>query len=32
MKAFPQDCPYTLLDILSDRFFPGSPATDEIME
>lgn len=36
----PKDCPYTLEDILSDtlseslceRFFPGLPATDEIME
>ena len=28
----PKDCPYTLEDILSDRFFPGSPTTDEIME
>ncbi|MBD2603928.1 DUF29 domain-containing protein [Scytonema hofmannii FACHB-248] len=40
MKTFPQDCPYTVEDILSDtlseslreRFFPGLPATDEMME
>lgn len=32
VKRFPQDCPYTVEDILSVRFFPGSPATDEIIE
>jgi len=32
MKTFPQDCPYMLEDILSDRFYPGEPATDELME
>ena len=32
LKIFPQDCPYTLEDILSDRFYPGEAASDEIME
>ncbi|MBW4574236.1 MAG: DUF29 domain-containing protein [Aphanothece sp. CMT-3BRIN-NPC111] len=32
LKIFPQDCPYALEDILSDRFYPGEAATDEIME
>jgi len=32
MKTFPQDCPYMLEDILSDRFYPGEPATDDLME
>jgi Domain of unknown function DUF29 len=32
IKTFPQDCPYTLEEILSDRFYPGEPATDELME
>ncbi len=31
-KAFPQNCPYMLEDILSDRFYPGEPATDDMME
>lgn len=31
LKTFPQDCPYTLEEILSDRFYPGA-ATDELME
>jgi len=32
LKTFPQDCPYTLEEILSDRFYPGEPATDDLME
>ena len=32
IKTFPQDCPYTLEEILSDRFYPGEPASDEMME
>ncbi len=32
VKTFPQDCPYMLEDILSDRFYPGEPAKDEVME
>ncbi len=32
IKTFPQDCPYMLEDILSDRFYPGEPATDDLME
>ena len=31
VKTFLQDCPYTLEDVLSDRFYPGEPATDEMM-
>jgi hypothetical protein len=31
-KNFPEDCPYTLDEILSDRFYPGEVATDEVME
>jgi Domain of unknown function DUF29 len=31
-KTFPENCPYTLEEILSDRFYPGEPATDELME
>lgn len=32
LKTFPENCPYTLDEILSDRFYPGEPATDELME
>ncbi len=32
VKTFPQDCLYTLDDILSDRFYPGEPATDDLMD
>lgn len=32
LKTFPQTCPYTLEEILSDRFYPGEPATDEVIE
>ena len=32
VKTFPQDCPYMLEDILSDCFYPGEPATDEMMD
>lgn len=31
-KTFPETCPYTLDEILSDRFYPGEPPTDELME
>ncbi|MCC5640500.1 DUF29 domain-containing protein [Nostoc sp. CHAB 5844] len=31
VKTFPQDCPYSLEEILSDRFYPGEPASDELM-
>lgn len=31
-KTFPENCPYTLTEILSDRFYPGEPAADEVME
>lgn len=31
VKTFPQDCLYTLEEILSDRFYPGEPATDDLM-
>ena len=32
LKIFPQSCPYTLAEILSDRFYPGEAATDDLME
>lgn len=32
VKTFPQNCPYLLEEILSDRFYPGEPATDDLME
>jgi len=32
LKTFPQDCPYKLEDILSDRFYPGELAMDDLME
>lgn len=32
VKTFPQDCPYMLEEILSDRFYPGEPAQDDLMD
>ncbi|MBV9385294.1 MAG: DUF29 domain-containing protein [Chroococcidiopsidaceae cyanobacterium CP_BM_ER_R8_30] len=32
LKTFPQNCPYVLKDILSDRFYPGEPTTNDMME
>lgn len=32
IKTFPQDCPYSIDEILSDRFYPGEPVTDDMME
>jgi hypothetical protein len=32
LKTFPQNCPYGLAEILSDRFYPGEPPTDDMME
>ncbi|NEQ25890.1 MAG: DUF29 domain-containing protein [Microcoleus sp. SIO2G3] len=32
LKTFPENCPYRLEEILSDRFYPGEPATDDVME
>lgn len=32
LKTFPENCSYSLEDILSDRFYPGEPATDDLME
>ncbi|BAZ53328.1 hypothetical protein NIES4103_60020 [Nostoc sp. NIES-4103] len=32
VKTFPQNCPYLLEEILSDRFYPGEPATNDLME
>jgi hypothetical protein len=32
VKIFPSACPYTLEEILSEVFYPGEPATDEMME
>ncbi|MFB2979804.1 DUF29 domain-containing protein [Microseira sp. BLCC-F43] len=31
-KTFPENCPYTLEEILNDSFYPGEPATDDVME
>ena len=31
-STFPQQCPYLGKEILSDRFYPGEPATDEVMD
>lgn len=31
-STFPHKCPYTLEEILSEVFYPGEPATDEMME
>ena len=31
-STFPQECPYTLEETLSEVFYPGEPATDEVME
>ncbi|MCP2727764.1 DUF29 family protein [Limnofasciculus baicalensis] len=31
LKTFPEDCNYTLAEVLSDRFFPGEAATDDLM-
>lgn len=25
-RTFPQDCPYSLLEVLGDRFYPGEPS------
>lgn len=27
-KTFPQDCPYTFEEIMSDRFYPGKPSIE----
>ncbi|MDY7014644.1 MAG: DUF29 domain-containing protein [Cyanobacteriota bacterium] len=32
LKTFPTSCPYPLEEILSDRFYPGEPAADDVME
>ena len=32
LKTFPSDCPYQLEDMLSDRFYPGEPTTDDLTE
>jgi hypothetical protein len=32
LKTFPENCPYTLEEILRDGFYPGEPATDDVME
>lgn len=30
--TFPENCPYGLEDIFSDRFYPGEPETDDVMD
>ena len=32
LKTFPENCPYTLEEIFGDGFYPGEPATDDVME
>ena len=32
LKTFPENCPYTLDEIFRDGFYPGEPATDDVME
>ncbi len=32
LKTFPENCSYTLDEIFRDGFYPGEPATDEMME
>ena len=32
IKTFPPDCCYSLEEILSDRFYPGEPAAEDLME
>lgn len=32
LSTFPQESSYTWAEILSDRFYPGESATDEVME
>lgn len=31
-KTFPENSPYRLEEIFSDSFYPGEPATDDVME
>lgn len=32
LKTFSESCPYTLDEIFKDGFYPGEPATDDLME
>ncbi|HEY9607423.1 MAG TPA: DUF29 domain-containing protein [Allocoleopsis sp.] len=32
LKTFPENCPYTLDEIFRDGFYPGEPATGDILE
>ncbi|MBW4620149.1 MAG: DUF29 domain-containing protein [Cyanosarcina radialis HA8281-LM2] len=32
IKTFPENCSYSLEEILSERFFPGEPASEDLME
>ncbi|MBW4545005.1 MAG: DUF29 domain-containing protein [Symplocastrum torsivum CPER-KK1] len=32
LKSFPENCSYTLTEIFRDGFYPGEPATDNVME
>lgn len=32
LSTFPQQCLYTFEEILSDRFYPGKPTTDDLMD
>jgi len=31
-STFPQQCLYTLVEVMSDRFYPGKAANDDLME
>lgn len=31
LSTFPNQCLYAFEEILSDRFYPGQPATDDLM-
>jgi len=31
LSNLPKECSYTLEEMLSDRFYPGEPATDDVM-
>jgi hypothetical protein len=32
LKTFPENCSYTLDEIFRDGFYPGEPATDDVLE
>jgi len=32
LKTFPKNCPYSLVEIFQDDFYPGEPVMDDLME